>query len=61
MAKVDSFSLPRDRSSHFSVLWILSEKPWETQFHSTCCKCSGANPVRWIQEAVHQLKVKMEF
>lgn len=53
--------LPRDGSSHFSVLWIQRGKHWETQPHSTGCKCSEANPGLWIQEAVHQLKVKMGF
>ena len=51
--------LLRDRSSHFSVLWILSGKPWETQSQSTGYTCSGVNPGPWIQEAVHQVRVKM--
>ena len=53
--------LPRDGSSHFSVLWIQSGKHWETQSNSTGSKCSEANLGLWIQEVVHQLKVKMGF
>ena len=53
--------LLRDRSSHFSVLWILSGKPWETQSQSMGCMSSGVNPGPWIKEAFHQLKVKMGF
>ena len=53
--------LPRDGSSHFSVLWIQSGKHWETQSNSTGSKCSEANLGLWIQEVAHQLKVKMGF